>query len=112
MINYSYATFDILRRNARGSEFVGLGSRPDDTADHFTGDAADRCWFGNVSLTSLSAFIIALFISWLKYERDILPLRSMSLIVHYAVERLPLYRKIMSREFGAQWTRTARKKLP
>jgi cellulose synthase/poly-beta-1,6-N-acetylglucosamine synthase-like glycosyltransferase len=63
-----------------------------------------------VSMASLVGFIAAVFLSWLKYARDILPPRSILLIAPYVIGKLPLYRKMLSSKSGRQWIRTDRRK--
>jgi cellulose synthase/poly-beta-1,6-N-acetylglucosamine synthase-like glycosyltransferase len=64
-----------------------------------------------VSSASLVGFTGAVFISWLKYGRDILPPGSILSIFSYVFGKLPLYRKILLRKSGPQWIRTDRRKL-
>jgi cellulose synthase/poly-beta-1,6-N-acetylglucosamine synthase-like glycosyltransferase len=64
-----------------------------------------------VITVSLLAYIIAVLLCWLKFGRDILPLNSISSIVSYVLGKLPLYRQILSRSGGSQWTRTDREKI-
>jgi len=64
-----------------------------------------------VSTTSLVGFIGAVFLSWLKYGRDILPPRALLLIASYVFGKLPLYLKILVFKSGRQWIRTDRRKL-
>jgi hypothetical protein len=64
-----------------------------------------------VSSASLAGFIGAVFISWLKYGRDILPPGSILLIFSYVFRKLPLYRNILLRKFSSQWIRTDRRKI-
>jgi glycosyltransferase involved in cell wall biosynthesis len=64
-----------------------------------------------VSTTSLATFAGGVFLSWLKYGRDILPPRAIWLIGAYAIGKLPLYSRILSRKSGGQWIRTDRRKI-
>lgn len=64
-----------------------------------------------VSLASLVGFIGAVFISWLKYGRDILPPGSILLVSSYVFGKLPLYFKILLRKSRSQWIRTDRRKI-
>jgi cellulose synthase/poly-beta-1,6-N-acetylglucosamine synthase-like glycosyltransferase len=64
-----------------------------------------------VSSVSLLGLIGGVFLCWLKYGRDILPRGSILLILSYVFGKLPLYRRILSRKFGAQWIRTDRRKV-
>jgi cellulose synthase/poly-beta-1,6-N-acetylglucosamine synthase-like glycosyltransferase len=63
-----------------------------------------------VSTASLVGFIGAVFLSWLKYGRDILPPRAILLIASYVIGKLPLYNKILFSKSGRQWIRTDRRK--
>jgi cellulose synthase/poly-beta-1,6-N-acetylglucosamine synthase-like glycosyltransferase len=63
-----------------------------------------------VSIINLAAFTIAVFISWLRYGRDILPVRSISLVFSYAIGKMPFYSKLLCRKSGGQWIRTDRSK--
>ena len=62
-----------------------------------------------VSLASGAGLIGGVFLSWLKYGRDILPPRSILLIFFYVCGKIPLYLKVLSR--NSQWTRTDRRKV-
>ena len=62
-----------------------------------------------VSSASCVGLIGGVFLSWLKYGRDILPPGSILLIVSYVCGKLPFYLKILSR--NSQWTRTDRRKV-
>jgi cellulose synthase/poly-beta-1,6-N-acetylglucosamine synthase-like glycosyltransferase len=64
-----------------------------------------------VSAASLSAYMVAVLLCWLKFGRDILPLSSISSVVYYIVGKLPLYREILSRRGTVQWTRTDRERI-
>ena len=71
------------------------------------GTSSTALW---VSSASLLGYISAVFISWLTYGRDILPLRSIPLIWPYILRKLPIYRSILSRKNNVQWVRTDRSK--
>jgi cellulose synthase/poly-beta-1,6-N-acetylglucosamine synthase-like glycosyltransferase len=62
-----------------------------------------------VSSASCVGLIGGVFLSWLKYGRDILPSGSILLIVFYVCRKLPFYLTILSR--NSQWTRTDRRKV-
>jgi cellulose synthase/poly-beta-1,6-N-acetylglucosamine synthase-like glycosyltransferase len=64
-----------------------------------------------VSLASVAAFSGGVFLSWLKYGRDILPAASIFLLPSYVIGKLPLYGQILFRKSVGQWTRTDRSKL-
>ncbi len=63
-----------------------------------------------VSGTSFSVFMFAVLLCWLKFGRDILPLGSVLPVASYIVDKLPLYRQILSREKTSRWIRTDREK--
>ena len=62
-----------------------------------------------VSAASLAAFLVAVFLSWLTYGRDVLPPRALLSIGPYVVGKLRLYLRLMSRGVVTQWVRTDRK---
>jgi glycosyltransferase involved in cell wall biosynthesis len=64
-----------------------------------------------ISLGSLGGLICAVFISWLKCGRDILPLRTIAPIASYIIAKLPIYRQMVSRRSRSAWIRTDRKKV-
>ena len=64
-----------------------------------------------VSSASLVGLIGTIFVSWLKYGREILPSVSILLMFSYVLEKIPLYRKILSRKSSSQWIRTDRTKM-
>lgn len=63
-----------------------------------------------ISAASLSVYIIAILLCWLKFGRDILPSRAILSIISYIFAKLPLYRQIFSRGSSPQWVRTDREK--
>jgi cellulose synthase/poly-beta-1,6-N-acetylglucosamine synthase-like glycosyltransferase len=62
-----------------------------------------------VSLSSLAGFAGSVFLSWLKYGRDVLPPAAVLSIPSYVIGKLPLYHQILFRKSGTQWTRTDRR---
>jgi cellulose synthase/poly-beta-1,6-N-acetylglucosamine synthase-like glycosyltransferase len=62
-----------------------------------------------VSTTTFIAFALAVFLAWLKFGYDIVPPKSILSVFTYAIDKLPLYRRIFSRR-SAQWVRTDRDK--
>jgi glycosyltransferase involved in cell wall biosynthesis len=64
-----------------------------------------------VSLASLIGFIGAIFLSWLKFGRDIVPPSEVFSIVSYVIKKLPLYCRILFRNSARQWIRTDRRKV-
>ncbi len=63
-----------------------------------------------VSSVSLAALVAAVILAWLKYGRDVLPLRSIFSVVAYVLGKLPLYRQIFSNRKESNWVRTDRGK--
>jgi cellulose synthase/poly-beta-1,6-N-acetylglucosamine synthase-like glycosyltransferase len=63
-----------------------------------------------VSTASLLLFVVSVFISWLKWGRDILPPSSIPLIASYVLGKIPLYWRILNSKSAAQWIRTDRRK--
>jgi hypothetical protein len=64
-----------------------------------------------ISAASLSAYALAILLSWLSFGRDILPLTSILSVASYVLGKLPLYRQIVSRGDSSQWIRTDREKI-
>ena len=64
-----------------------------------------------ISAASLSGYVIAVLLCWLKFGRDILPLSSVLSVATYVVDKLPLYRKIFARGNDPRWIRTDRGKV-
>jgi cellulose synthase/poly-beta-1,6-N-acetylglucosamine synthase-like glycosyltransferase len=65
----------------------------------------------SISTTCLLLYLAGVFISWLKFGRDILPPRAILSLVTYVIAKLPLYRRILSGESPSEWIRTDRNKL-
>jgi cellulose synthase/poly-beta-1,6-N-acetylglucosamine synthase-like glycosyltransferase len=64
----------------------------------------------SLGTVSLFAITVGVFLSWLKYGRDILPPESLLLISSYVFGKFPLYVQILSRKYGSRWVRTERSK--
>jgi cellulose synthase/poly-beta-1,6-N-acetylglucosamine synthase-like glycosyltransferase len=64
-----------------------------------------------VSSASLVGFAGGVFLCWVKYGRDILPPGAILSIAPYAIGKLPLYGRMLSRKSGRQWIRTDRRKV-
>ena len=62
----------------------------------------------NISAACLVALAVAIFFSWLKHGRDILPPNKIFSMVSYIVAKLPLYRQIFSFSTVPHWVRTDR----
>jgi cellulose synthase/poly-beta-1,6-N-acetylglucosamine synthase-like glycosyltransferase len=63
-----------------------------------------------ISGVCLSAVASTVFLSWLKWGRDVLPPSAMLSVASYCVAKLPLYHHILSRSAASEWIRTDRKK--
>jgi cellulose synthase/poly-beta-1,6-N-acetylglucosamine synthase-like glycosyltransferase len=63
-----------------------------------------------ISATCFMALVLATFLSWFKYGRDILPPRAILSVISYVIAKLPIYRRVLSGSAASQWTRTDRKK--
>ena len=63
-----------------------------------------------ISGVCFAALGSAVFLSWLKWGRDILPPSAVLSVASYCFSKLPLYRHILSRSAAPQWIRTDRKK--
>ena len=61
-----------------------------------------------ISTTCLAALTVAVFLSWLRYGRDVLPANRLILIASYILAKLPLYRQLLSRRTDPSWIRTDR----
>jgi cellulose synthase/poly-beta-1,6-N-acetylglucosamine synthase-like glycosyltransferase len=62
-----------------------------------------------VSTASFVALLTAVFLSWVSFGRDILPLRSIWSLGPYALQKLRLYYRVSSGGRISQWNRTDRK---
>ena len=63
-----------------------------------------------ISASCLMALAFAIFLSWLKYGRDVLPPSAMFSVASYVIAKLPIYRHLLSGRAPSQWTRTDRTK--
>ena len=63
-----------------------------------------------ISTTCLTALVIAIFLSWLKFGRDLLPPSAIFLVASYIFAKLPIYCRLLFGSTAQQWTRTERKK--
>jgi cellulose synthase/poly-beta-1,6-N-acetylglucosamine synthase-like glycosyltransferase len=61
-----------------------------------------------VSSINLVLLLIALACSWLKYGRDILPLKSVGSIAFYALCKILFYLRLLSQKSSPEWIRTER----
>lgn len=63
-----------------------------------------------ISTACLSGFVLAVFVSWLKYGREVLSDRAILSIPLYILWKFRLYRQIRFGKVSAQWIRTNRAK--
>ena len=63
-----------------------------------------------ISVGSAAALALAIFLSWLKYGRDILPPLAIFSVISYVFAKLPIYGCLLSGRFDLHWIRTDRKK--
>ena len=61
-----------------------------------------------VSTATLSTYVVAVLLCWLKFGLDALPLNSIFSIAHYVGRKFPLYTQIFSRDDKSGWIRTDR----
>ena len=73
----------------------------------FFGIPVSALIISGVCLATLGSTV---FLSWLKWGRDVLPPSEMVSVVSYLFAKLPLYHRILSRSVDPQWIRTDRKK--
>jgi glycosyltransferase involved in cell wall biosynthesis len=64
-----------------------------------------------VSTVSLVVFMCGVFLSWLKHGRDVLTLGALLSIPLYAIGKIPIYGRMLSRESGSKWIRTDRQNI-
>jgi cellulose synthase/poly-beta-1,6-N-acetylglucosamine synthase-like glycosyltransferase len=60
------------------------------------------------STASLAALGIAVLLAWLKYGRGVLPARRLFSIATYILQKLPLYRQLLTNRGTPLWVRTDR----
>ena len=61
-----------------------------------------------ISIANLAGFVCAVFISWLKFGRDVLPASAFPLVARYVIAKLPIYRQLLLRGGSSHWIRTDR----
>ena len=61
-----------------------------------------------ISTCSLAALLVAVFLSWLRYGRDVLPPTAFLAVVHFILAKFSLYRRMISRSAPLHWIRTDR----
>ncbi len=63
-----------------------------------------------ISALNFLGYLAAVLVCWLKWGRDVLPVRAIPSVALYVAEKLPLYRQIISGQVGSHWIRTDRGK--
>lgn len=63
-----------------------------------------------ITIASTLAFMLGVFLSWLGYGRDILPLRSILSIPSYLISKFPMYWRIFFSKSAVEWIRTDRRR--
>ena len=61
-----------------------------------------------VSTACLVALVVAVFLAWIKYGRDVIPSNKIFSIAAYVLAKLPLYRQLLFRNTAPLWIRTDR----
>ena len=62
-------------------------------------------------MVAVAGFTGAIFLSWLKFGRDIVPPGEVFFLVFYVIKKLPLYFKMLLRNSVRGWIRTDRRKV-
>uniref|UniRef100_Q07SN4 Glycosyl transferase, family 2 n=1 Tax=Rhodopseudomonas palustris (strain BisA53) TaxID=316055 RepID=Q07SN4_RHOP5 len=65
-----------------------------------------------IAAAGLMVYLTALVISWWRWGRDLLTLRSLGQLAPYALARLKSYARLISRGATAEWIRTERDEKP
>ena len=63
-----------------------------------------------VSSCSFAGFVIGVFLSWVRFGRDVLPANAFLSVARFILAKASLYYRIISRSAPMQWTRTDREK--
>ena len=63
-----------------------------------------------VTASTSAVVAVSVIAAWWRFGRDVLPLRSVFLVVTYVAGKLPLYCRALSGRAKTQWIRTDRKK--
>ena len=61
-----------------------------------------------VSGSSVLAYGLAVFLCWFCFGRDVLPVSALPSLIPFAISKLWLYRRLLSREIASVWVRTDR----
>jgi len=65
-----------------------------------------------ISFAGLAGFAVAVFLSWMKFGRDLLPLSKIHLLFWYVLMKLPAYVTLASGRSQTGWERADRRKTP
>jgi cellulose synthase/poly-beta-1,6-N-acetylglucosamine synthase-like glycosyltransferase len=63
-----------------------------------------------ISATCMVALVLAIYLSWLKFGRQILPPSAIISVFSYILAKTPIYRRLLSRSDALHWIRTDRRK--
>lgn len=63
-----------------------------------------------ITFSSITVFGLSIFVCWLKYGRDVLPPAAIFSVASYLLNKIPIYRQLLSRNTVNQWIRTDRNK--
>lgn len=61
-----------------------------------------------LSVMNAMGFGFAIFLSWVRFGRDVLPARSLSAVAFFILRKFPLYHRIFTGKRTAKWIRTDR----
>lgn len=61
-----------------------------------------------LSVANVASFAFAVFLSWIKFGKDILPIQALSAVAFYVLGKMPLYGRIFSGKSTSKWVRTDR----
>ena len=62
----------------------------------------------SLSIINAIGFGFAIFLSWIRFGKDVLPARSLAEVAFFVLRKLPLYRRIFTGKPTAKWIRTDR----
>jgi cellulose synthase/poly-beta-1,6-N-acetylglucosamine synthase-like glycosyltransferase len=65
-----------------------------------------------ISALSLAAFVVAVGLAWMKFGRQVFPIRQIGALVPAVLAKLSVYNKIFSGKSSTQWVRTERGDAP
>ena len=62
----------------------------------------------SLSIINAIGFGFAIFLSWIRFGKDVLPARSLAEVAFFVLRKLPLYHRIFTGKPTAKWIRTDR----